>query len=219
MHSQNSIRIDTLNEARKVLVEQMSATLQTIASDVKIQIEFNPRVVAEYRLVGYENRMLAREDFNNDNVDAGEIGAGHTVTAVYEVALAGSDGERVEPLRYRSQQSASVGHGEELAFLRLRYKAPGDDTSKLIEQPVRKADLKRNLEQTSADFRFAAAVAGFGQLLRGGKYMEAFDYDDVRTLANGARGGDAFGYRGEFVSLVNLAQSLSGQSNTAQVTQ
>ncbi|KPK34494.1 MAG: hypothetical protein AMJ66_03625 [Betaproteobacteria bacterium SG8_40] len=215
----NYAYIDTLNEARKVLVEQMSATLQTIASDVKIQIEFNPRVVAEYRLVGYESRMLAREDFNNDNVDAGEIGAGHTVTAVYEVALAGSDGERVEPLRYRSQQSASVGHGEELAFLRLRYKAPGDDTSKLIEQPVRKADLKRNLEQTSADFRFAAAVAGFGQLLRGGKYMEAFDYDDVRTLANGARGGDAFGYRGEFVSLVNLAQSLSGQSKTAQVTQ
>lgn len=215
----NYAYVDTLNEARKVLVEQMSATLQTIASDVKIQIEFNPQVVAEYRLVGYENRMLAREDFNNDNVDAGEIGAGHTVTAVYEVALAGSDGERVEPLRYQGQQGAAVGQGDELAFLRLRYKTPGNDTSKLIEQPVRKADLKRELAQTSADFRFAAAVAGFGQLLRGGKYMEAFDYDDVRSLANGARAGDAFGYRGEFVTLVTLAQSLSGQSNTAQVTQ
>jgi Ca-activated chloride channel family protein len=215
----NYAYIDTLNEARKVLVEQMSATLQTIAKDVKIQIEFNPRLVAEYRLVGYENRMLAREDFNNDKVDAGEIGAGHTVTAVYEVALAGSDGERVEALRYQSQPDTSAGQSDELAFLRLRYKAPDGDTSKLIEQPVRKADLKRELKQTSADFRFAAAAAGFGQLLRGGKYMEEFDFDDVRSLANGARDGDAFGYRGEFVTLVNLAQSLSGQSNTAQVTQ
>ncbi len=215
----NYAYIDTLNEARKVLVEQMSATLQTIAKDVKIQIEFNPQLVAEYRLVGYENRVLAREDFNNDKVDAGEIGAGHTVTAIYEVALAGSDGERVEPLRYQSRQSASVEQGDELAFLRLRYKAPDGETSKLIEQPVRKADLRRELGQTSADFRFAAAVAGFGQLLRGGKYMESFGYEDVRTLANSARAADPFGYRGEFVALVNLAQSVSGQPNTAQVTQ
>ena len=214
----NYAYIDTLNEARKVLVEQMSATLQTIAKDVKIQIEFNPQLVAEYRLVGYENRILTREDFNNDKVDAGEIGAGHTVTAVYEVALAGSNGERVEPLRYQSSNQSAAERNGEIAFLRLRYKAPDGDTSKLIEQPVRKADLKSELDETSADFRFAAAVAGFGQLLRGGKYMEAFDYDDVRSLANGARSGDSFGYRGEFVTLVNLAQSLSGQANTAQVT-
>jgi Ca-activated chloride channel family protein len=213
----NYAYIDTLNEARKVLVEQMSATLQTIAKDVKIQIEFNPDVVAEYRLVGYENRMLAREDFNNDQVDAGEIGAGHTVTAIYEVALANSDGQRIDPLRYQKEQSLDPVRNSELAFLRLRYKAPDGDTSKLIEQPIRKADLKRELSATSADFRFAAAVAGFGQLLRGAKYMEAFDYDDVRSLANGAKGGDSFGYRGEFVTLVNLAQSLSGQT-AAQVT-
>lgn len=213
----NYAYIDTLNEARKVLVEQMSATLQTIAKDVKIQIEFNPDVVAEYRLVGYENRMLAREDFNNDQVDAGEIGAGHTVTAIYEVALADSAGQRVDLLRYQKERSPEADRSGELAFLRLRYKAPDGDISKLIEQPIRKADLKRNLTDTSVDFRFAAAVAGFGQLLRGGKYMEQFDYDDVRTLASGARGRDAFGYRGEFVTLVNLAQSLSGQA-AAQVS-
>ena len=133
--------------------------------------------------------MLAREDFNNDQVDAGEIGAGHTVTAIYEVALANSDGQRIDPLRYQKEQSLDPVRNSELAFLRLRYKAPDGDTSKLIEQPIRKADLKRELSATSADFRFAAAVAGFGQLLRGAKYMEAFDYDDVRSLANGAKGG------------------------------
>ena len=213
----NYAYIDTLNEARKVLVEQMSATLQTIAKDVKIQIEFNPNVVAEYRLIGYENRILAREDFNNDQIDAGEIGAGHTVTAVYEIALADSKGQRVDPLRYQSEQGVAKGRNQELAFLRLRYKAPDGDKSKLIEQPIRKADIKRELSDTSANFRFATAVAGFGQLLRGGNYMEQFGYDDVRTLANGARGGDPFGYRGEFVTMVNLAQSLSGQT-AAQVT-
>ncbi len=213
----NYAYIDTLNEARKVLVEQMSATLQTIAKDVKIQIEFNLVVVAEYRLIGYENRILAREDFNNDQVDAGEIGAGHTVTAVYEVALADSEGQRVDPLRYQSERGVGKGRNRELAFLRLRYKAPDGDTSKLIEQIIRKADIKRELTETSADFRFAAAVAGFGQLLRGGNYMEQFGFDDVRTLANGARGGDPFGYRGEFVTMVNLAQTLSGQT-AAQVT-
>lgn len=213
----NYAYIDTLNEARKVLVEQMSATLQTIAKDVKIQIEFNPDLVAEYRLIGYENRILAREDFNNDQVDAGEIGAGHTVTAVYEVALTNGAGQRVDPLRYQSEQQSGKARNGEFAFLRLRYKAPGGDKSKLIEQPIRKADIHRELAGTSANYRFAAAVAGFGQLLRGGTYMEQFDFDDVRALANGARGGDPFGYRGEFVMLVNLAQSMSGQT-AAQVS-
>ncbi len=213
----NYAYIDTLNEARKVLVEQMSATLQTIAKDVKIQIEFNPDVVAEYRLIGYENRILAREDFNNDKVDAGEIGAGHTVTAIYEIALADSKGQRVDSLRYQNVQGRDNKQMNELAFLRLRYKAPDGDVSKLIERPVRKAELKRQLSDTSDNFRFSAAVAGFGQLLRGGKYMEHFDYDDLRTLANGAKGGDRFGYRGEFVTLLDLAQSLSGQE-MARVT-
>ena len=120
-------------------------------------------------------------------------------------------------MRYQSEQGGAKGRNQELAFLRLRYKAPDGDKSKLIEQPIRKADIKRELTDTSANFRFAAAVAGFGQLLRGGNYMEQFGYDDVRTLANGARGGDPFGYRGEFVTMVNLAQSLSGQT-AAQVT-
>ena len=213
----NYAYIDTLNEARKVLVEQMSATLQTIAKDVKIQIEFNPRVVAEYRLVGYENRMLAREDFNNDRVDAGEIGAGHTVTAIYEIALRDSSGQRIESLRYQDQTAAAQGKMNEVAFLRLRYKAPDGEVSKLIERPIRKADIEPVLSEATDNYRFAAAVAGFGQLLRGGKYMEQFGYDDVRALANGARGKDQFGYRGEFVSLIGLAQSLSGQW-AAQVT-
>jgi len=213
----NYAYIDTLNEARKVLVEQMSATLQTIAKDVKIQIEFNPRVVAEYRLVGYENRMLAREDFNNDRVDAGEIGAGHTVTAIYEVALVNSNGRRVDSLRYQQQTATDGGTMNEVAFLRLRYKAPDGDVSKLIERPIRKSEIKRVLNETSDNFRFSAAVAGFGQLLRGGKYMAQFGYDDVRMLANGAKGEDPFGYRGEFVSLLALAQSLSGQQ-AAQVS-
>ena len=213
----NYAYIDTSNEARKVLVDQMSATLQTIAKDVKIQIEFNAAVVAEYRLVGYENRMLAREDFNNDRVDAGEIGAGHTVTAIYEIALANSKGQRVESLHYQNQ-AADSGKTNEVAFLRLRYKAPQGEVSKLIERPIQKADIKHALSETSDNFRFSAAVAGFGQLLRGGKYMDRFDYDDVRALANTAKGEDSFGYRVEFVSLLDLAQSLSGRE-TAQVTQ
>lgn len=205
----NYAYIDTLNEARKVLVDQMSSTLQTIAKDVKIQIEFNPNVVSEYRLVGYENRTLAREDFNNDRVDAGEIGAGHSVTALYEITLAGSRGERVDPLRYQPAAGAKAGQGGEIAFLRLRYKAPDGEISKLIEQPIALADLKNELRSTSERFRFAAAVAGFGQLLRGGKYMERFGYADVLSLADTSRGSDPFGYRGEFISLVNLAQNLS----------
>ena len=201
--------IDTLNEARKVLVEQLSATLQTIAKDVKIQIEFNPEVVAEYRLIGYENRTLAREDFNNDRVDAGEIGAGHSVTALYEITLAGSGGERVDPLRYQRAGNAAGGKGE-AAFLRLRFKAPDGEVSRLIERPIALTGMERDLARTSERYRFAAAVAGFGQLLRGGKYMEHFGYADVRSLAQSARGADPFGYRDEFVRLVDLAQSLSG---------
>jgi Ca-activated chloride channel family protein len=205
----NYAYIDTLNEARKVLVDQMSATLQTIAKDVKIQIEFNPDVVSEYRLIGYENRALAREDFNNDQVDAGEIGAGHSVTALYEITLAGSEGERVDPLRYRPASGANPARDAEIAFLRLRYKAPDGEVSKPIERPIALADLERDLRRTSERYRFAAAVAGFGQLLRGAKYMEQFGYSDVLGLARSSRGADPFGYRGEFIALVDLAQTLS----------
>ncbi|MGK7294274.1 MAG: vWA domain-containing protein [Candidatus Wenzhouxiangella sp. M2_3B_020] len=200
----NYAYIDTLGEARKVLVDELTSTLMTIANDVKIQVEFNPAVVAEYRLIGYENRMLEREDFNNDTVDAGDIGAGHTVTALYEVALAGSGGERVDPLRYGDSSVASADGSGELGFLRLRYKTPGDDTSKLIEQPI--AD--RADQHPSPRLAFAASVAAFGQHLRGGKYLEGFDLEHVHALASASKGDDRFGYRGEFLQLIRLAEGF-----------
>jgi Ca-activated chloride channel family protein len=210
----NYAYIDTLNEANKVLVNEMSSTLQTIAKDVKIQIEFNPAVVAEYRLIGYENRALKREDFNNDKIDAGDIGAGHTVTALYELTLAGGKRQKIDPLRYRAEK-IPAGSKDEIALLRLRYKLPDSETSKLIEQPLKTADIRRETGKTSADFRFSAAVAAFGQLLRGGKYTGDFGYDDVAKLSQGARGQDNFGYRGEFLTLVNLAKSLdTGNQST-----
>jgi Ca-activated chloride channel homolog len=205
----NYAYIDTLNEAQKVLVEEMSSTLQTIAKDVKIQLEFNPNNVAEYRLVGYENRLLNQEDFNNDKVDAGDIGAGHTVTALYEIALTGGKGRRLENLRYsESTKPEEPQYSNELAFLRLRYKAPTGDTSKLLEYPIERAKIIDSLDKTSENYRFAAAVAAFGQLLRGGTYTGNFSYDDVTRLASPARGEDKFGYRSEFMQLVQLAKSL-----------
>jgi Ca-activated chloride channel family protein len=207
----NAFYIDTLNEARKVLVEELSSTLYTIAKDVKIQVEFNPAVVAEYRLIGYENRQLKTEDFKNDKVDAGDIGAGHTVTAIYEVVLVGSEGLQIDPLRYGGgEETANAGDPDaaEFAYLKLRYKLPGEDSSTLMEIPLLKADLEgSSLQTASADFKFAAAVAGFAQLLRGGTYMGDFDYGDVIALARGAKGEDPFGYRAEFVQLAELAAS------------
>lgn len=200
--------IDTLNEGQKVLVNEMTSTLATIAKDVKIQIEFNPAVVSEYRLVGYENRMLNREDFNNDKVDAGEVGAGHTVTAVYELTLKGNSSS-VDPLRYGREQASSRRPSGELAFLRLRYKAPDGDVSRLIEWPLYRRDVKSSLAQATPEFRFVAAVAAFGQQLRGGKHTGTMSYADIAQLAVKSRGADHFGYRGEFLRLVNLAQSLS----------
>jgi Ca-activated chloride channel family protein len=205
----NYAYIDGLNEARKVLVEELTATLQTIAKDVKIQIEFNPDVVAEYRLIGYENRMLRREDFNNDKIDAGEIGAGHTVTALYEISLVGSEGQRVDPLRYgQIDNAAAAKSANELAFVRLRYKEPGGNTSKLIEKALRRDQIVE-LAAASDELLFAAAVAAFGQQLRGGDYLEDFGYAEIVKLAQQSRAGDPFGYRGEFISLVNLADSLA----------
>jgi Ca-activated chloride channel homolog len=204
----NAAYIDTLSEARKVLVEQLAGTLEIIAQDVKIQVEFNPAQVAEYRLVGYETRHLAREDFNNDRVDAGDIGAGHSVTALYEITPVGADAGLIDPLRY--QRPASVGDSDEIAFVRLRYKRPGETVSRLIEHAVRQGDGVDRLARTSDDFRFAAAVAGFGQLLRGGRYTGDLAYADVLALARNARGADPFGYRGEFIGLVSTAAALAG---------
>ena len=216
--------IDSLQEAQKVLVDQLSSTMQTIASDTKIQIEFNPDVVSEYRLIGYENRILKREDFNNDKVDAGDIGAGHTVTALYEITLVGQPGS-VDPLRYGKNddrhEARRSGSKEELAFLRLRYKHPGQSTSRLIERPLYRRDVQTKTASASTDFRFAASVAAFGQLLKGGTYTGTYTYDDVMNLARNSRGDDPFGYRSEFLQLVKLAKTLSAHqlSQTEELTE
>ncbi|MBT8446989.1 MAG: VWA domain-containing protein [Gammaproteobacteria bacterium] len=212
----NHAYIDTLAEARKVLVEQVSSTLQTIASDVKIQIEFNPAVVAEYRLIGYENRMLAREDFNNDQVDAGEIGAGHTVTAMYELALVGGEGRKIDPLRYGSDRTAGSKHGE-LAFVKLRYKAPEGGASKLLQYPVRPGQI-HDIDATSDAFRFAAAVAAFGQKLAGYEYLGTFGYSDIGALAEASRGDDAAGYRNEFLGLVARADDIESRDGPVKIS-
>jgi Ca-activated chloride channel family protein len=212
----NYAYIDSLNEARKVLVSELSSTLFTIAKDVKIQVEFNPAQVLEYRLIGYENRKLAREDFNNDKVDAGEIGAGHRVTALYEVIPVGKSG-LIDPLRYSAGEK-SAGASNEIANVRLRYKQPDSDTSKLLEYPI-SSKAKIAFEKTSDDFRFASSVAAFGQLLRGGKYVGSYSYDDVAKLAKGALSEDHDGYRLEFVSLVKLAGSIAPQTQPERVGQ
>ncbi len=196
--------IDSLSEAQKVLVDQLSGELFPIANDVKIQVEFNPARIAEYRLIGYETRALNREDFNNDKVDAGEIGAGHTVTAIYEVTPVGSDAILNDALRY--QPAAQQEGSGELGFLKLRYKEPGEDVSKLLTTPI-----TSGMGQATDDVRFSVAIAGFGQLLKGGKYLQDWGYDDLITLANSNRGQDAYGYRSEAVKLMRLAKSLSGE--------
>ncbi|MGH8480932.1 MAG: vWA domain-containing protein [Nevskiaceae bacterium] len=207
----NYTYVDGLAEAHRALVQMRAATLQTIARDVKIQVEFNPAAVAEYRLIGYENRALKREDFNNDAIDAGDIGAGHSVTALYEIALRGSGGERIEGLRYQRDERATGG-GDELAFLRLRYKAPDGDVSKLIEQPITRTSMADSFDRASESLRFAAAVSAFGQILRGGRYTERYGYEDVLKLARTARGDDIHGWKGEFVQLVELAKGLGSAS-------
>ncbi|WP_226779662.1 vWA domain-containing protein [Oceaniglobus trochenteri] len=194
--------IDTLSEAQKVLVDQLTGVLFPIADDVKVQVEFNPAEVAEYRLIGYETRALRREDFNNDKVDAGEIGAGHQVTALYEVTPLGSPATLNDPLRYGGEAGDGAAGGE-LAFLRLRAKAPGASESSLTELPI-----PATVTDADTDARFAAAIAGFGQLLRGSDYLGDWTLDDAIALANSATGEDAFGYRREAVSLMRLAQSL-----------
>ena len=213
----NYAYIDTLNEAQKTLVDQLAATTLTIAKDVKIQVEFNPAVVAEYRLIGYENRLLNREDFNNDRIDAGEIGAGHSVTALYEVTLAGSPGRLIDPLRYGTTDRVDgERRRDELAYLRMRYKAPAGGASELLEWPIRTEARLPRIDAASESFRFAAAVAAFAQRLRGGDHLEVFGYDDIAALAGGARGDDPFGYRGEFLGLVNLARGLSSETPVAR---
>lgn len=207
----NYAYIDNLREARKVLVDQLGSTLATVASDVKLQLEFNPSEVSEYRLLGYENRALKREDFSNDKVDAGDIGAGHTVTALYEIVPAGSKGW-LEPLRYQASAQPASKSGE-LAWLRIRYKAPGEASSRLLERPIARGEAKP-VAAASEDLRFAAAVAAFAQQLKDGRYTGDFDLAQSIALARSAKGEDSFGLRGEFIQLAEIAQSLHTSGST-----
>jgi len=203
---------DTLNEARKVLVEEASSTLFPIAKDVKIQVEWNPARVSEYRLLGYETRALKREDFNNDKVDAGDIGSGHTVTAIYEITPVGAEKKSVDDLRYAApvKPAAPViaaSASNELGFLKIRAKLPNAETSTPLSLAITDALAKPALADAAPDVRFATAVAGFAELLRGSPHLSGFTYDDVLALAGPARGEDPFGERSEFLNLVRLAKS------------
>lgn len=208
----NAFYIDSFQEARKVLAEQLQGTLVTIAKDVKIQVEFNPATVSEYRLVGYETRALNREDFNNDKVDAGDIGAGHTVTAIYEITPVGASGS-IDPLRYSDDREASqIASTDEYAFLKLRYKRPDETVSQLITEPVYVGSAYSDIAEAPEDFRFGAAVAAFGQKLRDGRFADAISYDEIKALATAARGSDPHGYRAEFTSLIDNAESIAAQT-------
>jgi Ca-activated chloride channel homolog len=208
----NYFYIDTQNEARKVLVHELGSTLFAIAKDVKIQVEFNPATVQAYRLIGYENRMLAKEDFNNDAIDAGELGAGHTVTALYEIIPAGSHpyaDNRVDALKYQKTPKAPPvvwGSSSDLMTVKLRYKDPKGTTSKLIKKTVNKSEIRAYTE--SDNFKFASAAAEFGLLLRNSPYRASASFDHVLNQARSAK-TDEFGYRAEFMDLVERARSLS----------
>ncbi len=209
--------IDTLNEARKVLSDDLSGSMFPIANDVKIQVEFNPATVAEYRLIGYETRLLNREDFNNDKVDAGEIGAGHSVTAIYELTPVGSSARMIDASRYQTAAAPADRKSTEFAFLRMRYKLPGEDTSKLIERAITPADAVSDLSRAPESTRFATAAAAYGSLLRGDPYLEkAFGWDSVIALAQAAKGSDEFGYRAEFINLARLAKTAASQEALQQ---
>jgi len=209
----NAAYIDSLLEARKAMAEELGSTMFPIANDVKMQVEFNPRQVAAYRLIGYETRMLARQDFKDDKVDAGDMGAGHTVTAIYEITPASDAGKLVDPLRYGdNKKAAPAASGDELCFVKVRYKLPGQNASRETAHAVRTAGTRKGFDAASEDARFAVAVAAFGQRLRGESALADYSYADIATLANDARGKDAEGYRAEFVRLVRMAESL-GKTN------
>jgi len=205
--------IDTAAEARKTLVDEATSTLFPIAKDVKIQVEFNPATVAEYRLVGYETRLLNREDFDNDKVDAGDVGSGQTVTALYEIVPVG--GPRANgDLRYSQtrpvapqQRIAAAGLSGEYGFVKIRYKLPKSDISRLISTPINRASEVARFDAAPQDARFAAGVAAFAELLRGGRHTGSLTYEDVLRIVSNARGQDAFGYRSELIQLVRAARA------------
>jgi Ca-activated chloride channel homolog len=201
--------IDTVREARKILVDEATSTLFPIAKDVKIQVEFNPATVAEYRLVGYETRLLNRDDFDNDKVDAGDVGSGQSVTAIYEIVPEGGP-RTIGDLRYSSPRPLPTGARQsEYGFVKIRYKLPKSETSRLIATPINRQVEFVRFQDAPQDARFAAGVASFAELLRGGKYTGSMTYDDVLRMVVGARGEDSFGYRSEFIQLVRQAKSAA----------
>jgi Ca-activated chloride channel family protein len=209
----NHAYIDNLAEARKVLVSEFGGTLFTIAKDVKLQVEFNPALVQGYRLIGYENRVLAKEDFNNDRKDAGDLGSGHTVTALYEIIPVGVDTrllDSVDALRYKPvmKPGGKESFGTELMTVKLRYKQPQGLTSKLLVHPV--TNGRKSWTEASENFRFAASVAGFGMILGKSAYLGKLDYQMVDRMASGAMGADPGGYRRAFRSMVADAALLAG---------
>ncbi len=217
----NYAYIDNIQEARKVFITEFGGTLFTIAKDVKFQMEFNPARVKGYRLVGYENRLLNDEDFNDDKKDAGEMGSGHTVTALYEIIPAGSDEslKSIDPLKYQSDREKSKENkivktdlSAELMTVKLRYKQPDGNTSTKVEIPVKGKVL--DLEETSDNFRFSAAIAEFGLILRNSQYKEDASMEHVIALAKASRGEDEEGYRSEFLKLVKLADTLKDWTAT-----
>ncbi len=208
----NHAYIDNMSEARKVLINEFGSTLFTIAKDVKLQIEFNPTYVQAYRLIGYENRLLAAGDFNNDQKDAGELGEGHTVTALYEIIPLGVKNEFDQPvdkLKYQNPTTVRTASGTEMMNIKLRYKLPKEEDSKLIVHPVA---ISAAIESSSNNFRFSAAVAEFGLLLRGSAYKQSSTYKQVMELAKQSKGEDTEGYRSEFVQLVQTAAALDREN-------
>jgi Ca-activated chloride channel family protein len=206
----NYAYIDSLAEARKVLVSQANATLVTVAKDVKIQVEFNPAQVSGYRLLGYENRSLNAQDFNNDAKDAGEMGQGHAVTALYELVPAGQPvrDNNIDPLRYQQERQLSADSSQEIAHLKVRYKAPQSEVSQLLEQTI---ESPQELKPPQGDLAFASAVAAFGMVLRQSPCKGSSTYADIRRWAADALGPDTEGYRAQFLELVELAQRLPAQ--------
>jgi Ca-activated chloride channel family protein len=203
--------IDSPREAYKVLVEEMGSTLVTVAKDVKIQVEFNPAKVGAFRLIGYENRIMAHQDFNDDTKDAGEVGAGHHVTALYELAPTGEGGDGasgIDPLKY-SKSSPSGAASNESFTLKLRYKAPAGETSRKLEIGV--VDQGRSFGEASEDLKFASAVAGFGMLLRDSPHKGSLTFPGVVEIAEAASAHDPSGYRREFLAAVRQAKRLAGK--------
>ncbi|HEY1055649.1 MAG TPA: YfbK domain-containing protein, partial [Emticicia sp.] len=209
----NYAYIDDLQEAQKEFVTEFGGTLFTVAKDVKLQLEFNPKYVKAYRLIGYENRRLNNEDFNDDKKDAGEMGSGHTITAIYEIIPAGIESSylgKVDPLKYQENKNLThVGNSNEVLTIKLRYKLPDENTSKLIEEVV--YDKHMAFDNTSDDFRLAASIAEFGLLLRHSNFKGNANYEHIIATARSAKGNDEEGYRAEFIKLVKMAQLLSNK--------